>query len=576
MQRETTDVLVVGAGPAGLIASALLSRAGISSLTVTKYGSTADSPRAHVVNQRSNEVFRDLGIDQRVMVNAMPQAMMAIQPFATSFAGREICRMTSFGGGDRDRDYRAASPTEMCNAGQHALEPILLDAVREAGGDVRFDHEVVAVSQTAAHASAVVHNRRAGGEYEIEAKYIIGCDGGRSLVGEQGGFAFEGTAALGDAITVWIEADLSKYAAHRCGALFWVCGPGSDDVFSAWTCVRPFTEWSTIFIQHGLAPIDRSEATVMAKVRAAIGDPDVDVRIKKISSWQIHNVVAEQYRHGRLFLAGDAAHRHPPANGLGMNTSIQDAYNLVWKLALVLNGGAGDGLLDTYQDERRPEGRKIVDRAIRSVGEMLPFIEALGFRGDQTYDEAMAILGHLHGPAGENRRQALLAAMDLLNGQFNAHGVEMGQRYESAAVINDDTPYPTDGREPDLYYVPTTHPGAHVPHVWLERDTAPVSTLDLCAYDRFTLITGIDGHAWNVAAANVGAELNVPIDAVCVGLGQPANDALGAWTRAREITDGGCVLVRPDRFVAWRSAGTVTNPTSTLREVMAQILDRPK
>ena len=136
MQRETTDVLVVGAGPAGLIASALLSRAGISSLTVTKYGSTADSPRAHVVNQRSNEVFRDLGIDQRVMANAMPQAMMAIQPFATSFAGREICRMTSFGGGDRDRDYRAASPTEMCNAGQHALEPILLDTVREAGGDV--------------------------------------------------------------------------------------------------------------------------------------------------------------------------------------------------------------------------------------------------------------------------------------------------------------------------------------------------------------------------------------------------------------------------------------------------------
>ena len=134
----------------------------------------------------------------------------------------------------------------------------------------------------------------------------------------------------------------------------------------------------------------------MAKVRAAIGDPDVDVRIKKISSWQIHHVVAEQYRRGRLFLAGDAAHRHPPANGLGINTSIQDAYNLAWKLALVLDGQAGSGLLDSYHAERRPDGRKIVDRSIRSVGEMLPFIDALGFRGDQTHDEAMAVLDHLH------------------------------------------------------------------------------------------------------------------------------------------------------------------------------------
>ena len=337
------------------------------------------------------------------------------------------------------------------------------------------------------------------------------------------------------------------------------------------------TEWSTIFIQHGLTPIDRSEATVLAKVRAAIGDPDVDVRIKKISSWQIHNVVAEQYRRGRLFLAGDAAHRHPPANGLGMNTSIQDAYNLVWKLALVLNGGAGDGLLDTYQDERRPEGRKIVDRAIRSVGEMLPFIEALGFRGDQTYDEAMAILDHLHGPDGEDRRQALLAAMDLLNGQFNAHGVEMGQRYESAAVIDDGTPYPTDDRDPDLYYVPTTHPGAHVPHVWLERDTAPVSTLDLCAYDRFTLITGIDGHAWNVAAANVrgGAERADRRGLVSVSDSTTTTCSEHGPAPARSPTADACWYAPIDSSHG-AAPGTVTNPTSTLREVMAQILDRPK
>ena len=562
MRRETTAVVVVGAGPAGLVASALLSRARVPFVAVTKYAGTAESPRAHVVNQRTNEVLRDLGFEDRLMAEAMPQRMMAIQPFATAFAGREICRMTSFGGGARDADYRAASPSEMCNAGQHVVEPILLEAVRVLGGDVRFEHEVVDVSQTAEYATVVVRDRRAGDEYAIDAQYVIGCDGGRSVVGAQGGFPFEGGPALGDAITVWIEADLRKYAAHRSGALFWVCGPGSDDVFSAWTCVRPWTEWSTIFVQHGLAESDRSEPAVMAKVRAAIGDPDVEVQIKKISSWQIHDVVAEQYRRGRLFLAGDAAHRHPPANGLGMNTSIQDPYNLVWKLALVLDGRAGPGLLDTYHAERRPEGRRIVDRAIRSVGEMLPFIEALGFRGGQTAEEAMAVLDELHGPDGEARRHALLAALELMNGQFNAHGVEMGQRYESTAVVDDGTPYPASDRDADLYFTATTHPGAHLPHVWLERDTEPVSTLDLCAYDRFTLITGIDGEAWRAAAAKVGAELDVPIDAVPVGLGQRDNDVLGAWTRAREVADRGCVLVRPDRFVAWRCEGAVADPVA--------------
>ena len=448
METERTDVLVVGAGPAGLTATALLARAGIDSVTVTKYGSTADSPRAHVVNQRANEILRDLGIEEQVLARALPQRLIGAQPFATSFAGREIARMTAFGGGDRDADYRAASPTEMCNAPQHILEPILLDRARELGGEVRFQQEVIAASQTAEWATARLRDRSDGIEREIRAKYILGCDGARSVVGEQGGFTFEGMGGLGDAITVWIEADLTKYAKHRSGALFFVCRPGSDDLFSIWTCVEPWTEWSTIFVQHGLTPIDQSEEAILSKVRAAIGDPDVEVRIKKMSPWQINDVVAEQYRQGRLFLAGDAAHRHPPANGLGLNTSIQDAYNLVWKLALVLEGRAGPDLLDTYHDERRPEGRKVVSRSIRSVEEMVPFIEALGFRPGQSEAEAAAILDHLHGPDGGQRRTALLEAIDLLNGQFNAHGVEMGQRYESDAVIDDGTPFPVVERDP--------------------------------------------------------------------------------------------------------------------------------
>jgi 2,4-dichlorophenol 6-monooxygenase len=575
VEEITTDVLVVGAGPAGLTAAALLARLGVSSLTLTKYGATADSPRAHITNQRAVEIFRDLGIEPQVKRRALPQHLMGRQVFATAFAGRELSRMMTWGtGDDRRADYQAASPCEMCNAPQHILEPILLDAARSFGADIRFNNEVVKVSQTADRAVARVRNRVDGKELGVNARYIIGCDGARTIVGEQGGFELEGRAGLGNAITVWIEADLTRYTKHRSGALFFVCNPSSEDIFSIWTCVEPWTEWSTIFVRHGLKPNDLSEESVMRRVRAAVGDPSVDVKIKKISEWQINHVVAARYREGRLFLAGDAAHRHPPANGLGSNTSIQDSYNLAWKLALVTSGQASARLLDSYNAERQPVGRQIVDRANKSVAEMGGWLSALGFRPGQSEEETMASIDRLLGPGGEKQRQELLAALDLMSGQFNAHGVELGQRYVSQAAVSDGTPFPPYERDPELYYHPTTHPGAHLPHVWLQRGTEDISTLDLCGYDRFTLLVGTDGAAWIEAAEQVTRDTGVRIEPVTIGLGQPNNDVLGQWIRAREVSDRGCVLVRPDRFVAWRCAEAVSDPQRELRQVMATILGR--
>jgi 2,4-dichlorophenol 6-monooxygenase len=575
METLTTDVLVVGAGPAGLTASALLARLGVSSLTITKYGGTADSPRAHITNQRAMEIFRDLGIEERVKRRALPQHLMGKQVFATAFAGRELSRMMTWGtGDDRRADYQAASPCEMCNAPQHVLEPILLDAARAFGADIRFDAELLGVEQTPGWARARVRGRLDGREREIRAKYVLGCDGARSVVGRDGAFAFEGEPRPLNAITVWIEADLTRYTRHRSGALFFVCGPGSDDVFSIWTCVEPWTEWSTIFARHGGAASDLAEESVLPRVRAAIGDPDVAVRIKKVSEWQVNQVVAVTYRDRRLFLLGDAAHRHPPANGLGSNTSIQDAWNLTWKLALVLDGKAADGLLDSYHDERQPVGRQVVDRANRSVLEMGRWLTALGFHPGQTEQAGRARLDHLFGPGGAQDRESLLAGLDVMNKQFNAHGVELGQRYASRAVVGDGTAFPPFERDPELYHQPTTHPGAPLPHVWLQRGTDEVSTLDLCAYDRFTLITGIGGDGWADAAAEVGRATGVAIDAVTVGLGQETNDVLGAWTRRREVGDDGCLLVRPDRIVAWRCPGGVADPAGALRDVVAAILGR--
>jgi 2,4-dichlorophenol 6-monooxygenase len=572
METIRTDVLVVGAGPAGLTASCLLARLGVDSLTLTKYG-TANAPRAHITNQRAVEILRDLGIEEAVKERALPQHLMAKQVFATSFAGRELSRMMTWGtGNDRIGEYRAASPGEMCNIAQHVLEPILLERARELGADIRLHHEVIGVEQDAEHVTARVRPRDGSAEFEVVARYAIGCDGARTVVGRDGEFEFEGEAGLGDAVTVWIEADLSRYTAHRSGALFFTVTPGSPDFMGVWTCVEPWNEWSTIFIRPDLAPNEIDESVVVESVRAAIGDDDVEFNIKKLSPWQFNHVVASGYRRGRLFIAGDAAHRHPPANGLGSNTSMQDTYNLAWKLGLVVRGLADDGLLDTYDAERQPVGRQIVDRANQSVREAPRWVGALGLRPDMSSDEVEARLDELYGPEGGQQRAELLGGLDLMNRQFNAHGVELGQHYQSRAVVSDGTPRPEPTRDPVLHYEPSTHPGSPVPHVWLVVGDEDVSTLDLCAYDRFTLMTGAGGQPWLDAAAKVSAELGVEVAGVQVSLGLEVNDVYGDWIRRREVGDRGCVLVRPDRIVAWRSPDEVEDPQKVLREVMSHIL----
>lgn len=573
-----TDVLVVGAGPAGLAMAALLARHGVDAVTVTKYAGTAHSPRAHITNQRTVEVFRDLGIEQDVRAVATPNELMGTNVWATSFAEQEIARLLTWGSGpERHGDYDLASPSQMCNIPQHVLEPVLLEAAQRRGADIRFSTELVSVTQDDDGVDALVRHRETGTEQRVRARYLVGADGGRSTVADQLGFTFSGEAGLGAAANVWLEADLTAYTAHRPGTLYWMCQPGNDYWVGSgtWICVKPWTEWVLLFMYDPAeGEPDMSHESLVARAQQTIGDPSVHVRIKATSLWQINRQVAETYRRGRAFLVGDAAHRHPPANGLGTNTSIQDSFNLAWKLAYVLQGRAGDALLDSYDAERRPVGEQVVDRAMRSVADMLPISQALGFAPGQTREEGLAALAGLYGatPEAAMRRRTLDEAVRLQNYQFNAHGVELDQRYASGAVLDDGTSWPEPARDPELYHHPTTHPGARLPHAWLTGAGEDVSTIDLAGHGALTVLTGVGGTAWVEAADKVAAELGVPITAHVIAHGEAHADTSGRWRALREIADDGVLLVRPDHHVAWRAPELTGSPLTDLERAVRHTL----
>jgi 2,4-dichlorophenol 6-monooxygenase len=285
---------------------------------------------------------------------------------------------------------------------------------------------------------------------------------------------------------------------------------------------------------------------------------------------------AKHLQKGRVFCAGDAIHRHPPSNGLGSNTSIQDSYNLAWKLALVLRGQAEPSLLDTYSAERAPVAERIVRRANQSSREFVQFFEVLGLLDATTEDEMRAAIEErkANTPSGAAKRAALIEAMDLKNYEFNAHGMDLGQFYESGAVVSDGSALPSPARDADLYYEMSTVPGSHLPHAWVGDTMSKLAMMDLAPYDRFTVFTGIAGAQWTEASDKVAHDLGVPLETVVIGPGQAVTDLYYDWAKLRAVEEGGAVLVRPDKHIAWRCMTMPSDPEGALRTAMRQVLGK--
>lgn len=569
-----TDVLIIGAGPTGSTTALALANCGARSHIVSRGNWMADSPRAHITNQRANEVFRDLGIADDVARYASPWELMGDTTFTTSLAGSELIRMRTWGtGDDRRGDYLRASPCGMVDIIQPLLEPILFQKAAERGATFAFNTEYVRHEQDADGVTATLRDRLDGREYTLRARYMVGADGARSMVADHLGLPIEGQMARAGTVYTVFNADLTKYSKHRPSILNWIVTPDAsfgEIGMGLLRAVHPWTQWIAGWgFDISKGEPDLSLEAIIPKIKVLIGDPSVDIDILRTSIWYVNQAYVTQYSKGRVLCGGDAVHRHPPSSGLGNNTCVQDGHNLGWKLAYAVKGWAGPKVLESYSQERAPVGKQIVLRANQSRLDYAPLNAC--FRVPGAVNPVAAGIARFRdpGPDGVAARKAAQAALDLKQTEYNAQGTEMNQRYESSAVIPDVGGEPEKWRrDRGLYSQPTSRPGAKIPHAWLvDRDGLRVSTLDVTGRGLFTVFTGLAGAAWKAAALR----LDLPFLRVVVTGSPEAQDLYCEWQRIREIEEAGVLLVRPDGVVAWRDMEGTSDTEEALDRLSAAI-----
>ena len=579
-----TDVLIVGTGPAGSSTAALLSSYGIDNVLINNYSWLAGTPRAHITNQRTMEVLRDLGkeVEAEAYLHATEQDLMGENIFCTSLAGEELGRMKSWGKHPNSRaEHLLSSPSFMNDLPQTFMEPLLYKTACSRGTQSRMSTQYLSHIEDEDGVLSTCLDKLSNKEIKIRSKYLVGADGGNSKVAENIDLPFEGKMGVGGSMNILFKADLSKYVAHRPSVLYWVLQPGADIGgigMGLVRMIRPWNEWLIVWgydINQPAPKVDKDFATKVA--RDLVGDPELEIDLLSVSTWTVNNMYAKKMSKGRVFCAGDATHRHPPSNGLGSNTSIQDGFNLAWKLAYVIKDKAGAELLDTYSIERSPIAKQIVTRANQSIAEFGPIFEALGLTDTQDPVKMKKNMDERkqNSPKAEKQRQALREAIAFKKYEFDAHGVEMNHRYKSNSVLTEGDKEPEFKKDKELFYQPTTYPGSRIPHAWVyDKTGVKHSLLDLCGKGNFSIFTGIGGEEWLKAAKNIETQLGIKIQCNIIGPDQDFEDHAGEWSSIREISDSGLILVRPDQHICWRSKDMISNSSEKLMDVMKKILHK--
>lgn len=471
--------------------SLLLGRYGVRSRLLERRTGASILPRATGINLRTMEILRSLGLAEAVNEASMDvrgkPLWVELQTLrGPTRADRHIDAPSGVPRGD------FPSPAAHLQCAQDRLEPILLSAVRDlAASEVQFGHEVLSVRQGQEEVVAEIRDGASEQTYELRADYLVAADGANSTIRNALGVDMEGDEHLGRELNILFQADLAQLVTGHEASLYRVRNEAMEGIFrpvddsGRWTLTTPFRG-------------ETSAEHCLELIRGGSGDPGIDASIVAVQEWELGAATARRFSVGRVFLIGDAAHRMTPGGAMGMNTAVQGAHNLAWKLAAAVQGWGGPRILGTYEAERRPV-------------------------------------------AGRNVALSLAIWHDMTRAGRTV-GAVLGFCYDSSAVIPDGTPAPSVV-DPIVDFVPTARPGCRAPHHWLELDGRRISTIDL--FDGSFVLCSPSSAALQ-ESQQVASALRIPFRAHLVG-----------DTQLRVlygVGDSGAVLVRPDGHVAWRTA----------------------
>lgn len=578
---DEIPVLIVGGGPVGLSSAILLAQRGIEVMLVERRSFETRFPRAHLLNVRTMEIFHQMGVADDIYAQAPDDDDWRKVVWYTSISGStpqhglKLGEVPAWGGGSDAERYAQASPRRFANLPQIRLDPLLwAHADAACPGRIRPYQELTGIGENDANGvTATILDRRSGAVHRVRARYLIGADGGRASA-DLLGVEREGPKAINEVVSLYVSTDLSSWKepsallAHLIQP--WGGGRpvGTLQALGPRQYGRGSPEWLVARTgRPGEEPTD-DEEILLSRAREVLGVPaDHPMTLHALSHWQYEGVVAERFRVGSAFLAGDAAHRHPPTGGLGLNGGVQDADNLTWKLAAVLDGKAPDSLLDSYERERRPIAAFNTSHSLENAGRHAPIGSALGLSPELTEEEGWEQIAIFTSdtPEGAARRAAVALAVAANANDYSQLNVEAGFTYAAGAFVADGSPVPASADSP-IDFVPNTRPGHHLPHVWLRHTDGataedPVSTLDLVSTSHFTLF--VDPSAageWRAAASAL------PVTVIVIA------DEDAEWAKVREVGAGGAVLARPDRKVGWRSPRLPENAPIALASALGTIL----
>ncbi|MFJ8200398.1 FAD-dependent oxidoreductase [Streptomyces sp. NPDC096152] len=534
MKQEQTPVLIVGGGLTGLSAAVFLARHGVRATLVERHADTSTHPKARAINPRTMELYRAVGMEERVRAGRSPISGNTDLVHVETLAGKERVRMPNAS----IEDIGRISPAQWTLIDQNQLEPILRARAVEAGADVRFHTRVEAVEEDADGVLVRIRDLSTDTESEIRSQYVIAADGSRSPLRGMLGIGAHGRGTITNLVSFFFEADLDEALRGRRIIAAYVNNPEVRGTIIPLDNDRRWVINVSFFPDRGQSAEDFTEERCIELVRAAVGVPGLPLKIESVDmpAWDISARLADRFATRRVFVAGDAAHVMPPTGAFGASTGIQDVYNLAWKLALVLSGAAGPALLESYDQERRPVAEETVRQA------MLRFAVREGKQYHEVADE-------------------LLSETTMTFGYCYRSGAFAAEEGTPGTVVED----------PEH---PSAAPGTRAPHLVLDGPDGPLPVGDLFG-DGFTLLVDEAAGPWQAAVEREAEALGVSLKSVRIGPGARLADRDGEFRQRYGVLPGGAVLVRPDGFVGWRVTAGRSGPVDrSAVAALRAILDR--